>query len=318
MTFKDAILEHMTHDQWMHAARPKIDGSRNLHQHLPSDMSFFILLSSAVGVGGGTSQANYAAGNAYEDALARHRVRRGLPATSIDLCVIRDAGYVQSQVDSANTAVMHHTDKLGVRSVGVDAVLRLIEAALLRTSRSNPSRPSLLDADADADADSQVIMGITDINRLAQHLSMPRERRFGMLQLAKARAAGGGINPKNNKKKQNVASGGRDANTTASLVRRLADASVTTTLSDAAALLVDAVSAKLADMFRLPLEQIDTGLPLSRYGVDSLVAVELRNWLGSSVKAKVTVFEILQSVSLIEFGQLLASKSEYVAARKTA
>ncbi len=73
-------------------------------------------------------------------------------------------------------------------------------------------------------------------------------------------------------------------------------------------MLVDALIAKLADMFNIPGSDIDTGLPMSRYGVDSLVAVELRKWLGSVVRAKVSVFEILQSASLDEFAASLASK----------
>lgn len=54
---------------------------------------------------------------------------------------------------------------------------------------------------------------------------------------------------------------------------------------------------------------------LSRYGVDWLVAVELRNWLSSSVKAKVSVFEILQSASITESAAPVAGKSAYVSSK---
>lgn len=51
---------------------------------------------------------------------------------------------------------------------------------------------------------------------------------------------------------------------------------------------------------------------MSHYGVDSLVAVELRNWLGSAAKAKVSIFTILQTPSLAEFASLVASSSEFL------
>jgi hypothetical protein len=49
----------------------------NLHHCLPRDMDFFILLSSVAGLVGNRGQANYAAGNTFQDALASHRVSLG-------------------------------------------------------------------------------------------------------------------------------------------------------------------------------------------------------------------------------------------------
>ena len=53
----------MTHAQWSKTIRCKVNASWNLHQLLPSDLDFFLLLSSIVGIYGSPGQANYAAAN---------------------------------------------------------------------------------------------------------------------------------------------------------------------------------------------------------------------------------------------------------------
>ncbi|KAH6984663.1 hypothetical protein BKA56DRAFT_581384 [Ilyonectria sp. MPI-CAGE-AT-0026] len=59
------------------------------------------------------------------------------------------------------------------------------------------------------------------------------------------------------------------------------------------------------------MAEIDASLPMSHYGVDSLVAVELRNRLGCAAKTNVSFFAILQTPSLPEFASLVASNSEF-------
>lgn len=57
---------------------------------------------------------------------------------------------------------------------------------------------------------------------------------------------------------------------------------------DAVNAVCDALVAKLAEMFSLPLQDIDRSVRLAKYGVDSLVAVELRK-LAESYVARAVV-----------------------------
>ncbi|RYC59250.1 hypothetical protein CHU98_g6953 [Xylaria longipes] len=100
MVLQDSIFENMTHAQWSSTIRSKVNTSWNLHQLLPPNLDFFILLSSIVGIYGSPGQSNYAAGCTFQDALARHRTATGHRASvSLDLGWMRDDGVVRESAD---------------------------------------------------------------------------------------------------------------------------------------------------------------------------------------------------------------------------
>nr|WP_197022502.1 type I polyketide synthase [Saccharomonospora piscinae] len=80
----DGIVETITDEQVDRVLRPKLDGALNLHELTGDlDLSAFVLFSSAAGTFGTPGQGNYAAANAFLDALAAHRRSRGLPGVSL-------------------------------------------------------------------------------------------------------------------------------------------------------------------------------------------------------------------------------------------
>ncbi|MBF6149105.1 type I polyketide synthase, partial [Nocardia nova] len=84
-TVDNGVIESMTGERIDSVFAPKVDAAWHLHE-LTRDrsLSLFVLFSSAGGLVLAAGQANYAAANVFLDALAAHRRRAGLPATSVD------------------------------------------------------------------------------------------------------------------------------------------------------------------------------------------------------------------------------------------
>ncbi|MGN9761895.1 SDR family NAD(P)-dependent oxidoreductase, partial [Streptomyces sp. SD31] len=117
----DATVEQLTLDRIDPVLQPKADAAWFLHE-LAGDLDHFVLFSSVAGTLGNPGQANYAAGNAFLDALAARRRAEGLPAVSLAWGAW-DTGMLTAQ-DAARMA------RGGLPALTEEQGVRLFDAAL--------------------------------------------------------------------------------------------------------------------------------------------------------------------------------------------
>jgi myxalamid-type polyketide synthase MxaB len=124
---RDRLLQEMSWEDMQEVLGPKVDGAWNLHlasRAYPLD--FFVCFSSTASTLGSAGQANYAAANAFLDALAHQRRAQGLPALSINWGPWAEAGMAARLGQEAAKRRAAH----GIGDIAPEAGLRAMERLL--------------------------------------------------------------------------------------------------------------------------------------------------------------------------------------------
>lgn len=276
------MYERMSFQDWRVAIDPKTRGSWNLHEQLPKGMDFFILTSSISGIMGQATQINYAAGNTYQDALARYRLSIGEKGVSLDLGVLATGGLVSQN----------------------EGLAERLAAENVYTVLSEPEILALLDHFCDPglridETPSQIVTGLIDPS-----LQDPRSSNFPAAFSHPFWSQT--LTRRGGDEESNLDTGGG----VVELSRLMAEAGSAAKLSEVVA---GALADQISSLVMTPRSNINMKEPLHAAGADSLSAVYLRNWIMKQFAVEVAVFDILGDMSITALGNSITK--EWRAAR---
>ncbi|MFJ1751076.1 SDR family NAD(P)-dependent oxidoreductase, partial [Streptomyces sp. NPDC088116] len=253
----DGVVGALTPERLDAVLRPKADAAWHLHEltgELGLELSAFVLFSSAAGTLGGPGQANYAAANAFLDALAEHRRSLGLPGVSLAWGPWEQSG--ETGMTSGLTEVDRaRLSRAGFPPLTAEQGVALFDAALAT------DRPTLLPIRLDLPA----LRTRGEVQPVLRGLVRPRGRRTrtsvsadSALAAVTTGATGGGL----------------------ALPTGLSEA-------DRAAALLELVCGRIALVLgHESAATVDPTLAFRDLGFDSLTAVELRNALSAATELR--------------------------------
>jgi acyl transferase domain-containing protein len=253
----NASIAHQSWDRMRTVFRPKIDGAWNLHaltRNLPLEQ--FVLFSSWASIGGSHGQSNHCAANAFLDGLAHFRRAHGLPALSVNWGAWGETGAaaseeVQRQLARSGIGTMPPANALEALAIALSSTESQVGVAAIKWPRYLAQRPNQSDSSFYAD-----------------FLPRPDTR-------AEQPTQPGGASATNRAEAHSAASSSAGPE---------ADTSLDAILALPAALREAALLKTLSEIVRRTLglhpgEEIDPDGALSDLGMDSLLAIELRNSL---------------------------------------
>ncbi|MFD0312563.1 SDR family NAD(P)-dependent oxidoreductase, partial [Streptomyces sp. NPDC127119] len=268
----DVPVEALTPERLDAVLRPKVDAAWHLHDLTRDmDLAHFVLYSSVAGLLGTAGQANYAAGNAFLDALAAHRRGLGLPAVSLAWGLWGDTGSIAGHLTDTD---LRRLARSGLLPLAADDAMRQFDAA---------------------SASGEAVLAVTRLDT-------------GALRAAGTDAPPllHGLLPAKPRRSTAVRGRSGDEEGGTGLAERLAALPP----ADRGPFLVDLVRSRVAVVLgHQNPSGIDPDRAFQEFGFDSLTAVELRNQLGKATGLRLpttTVFDHPTPAALAEHlrGQL--------------
>ena len=88
-----------------------------------------------------------------------------------------------------------------------------------------------------------------------------------------------------------------------------------TSFDEASDIVTEAIRMQLASLLVIEKDNVDASRPIHSYGVDSLVAIEMRNWFAKGLGVSLSVMEILGGDTIQNLAARVARKSTFVSVK---
>jgi len=270
---------------------PKVAGAWSVAMAFRQSLDWMITLSSVNSSVGTQGQANYAAGNAFLDALPAFLGSHGVPCFTFNVGPVEDTGFV-----SRNTAVRGILRDYGYRPVKSAEVISAIFERAMRVSGR-----WVLNNDALQEAPLATSLGLFEADWPVLFKAVTEFRGVGRLRaireaLEAAASSSGGATQGNAAQPFSIAA--------------LAAKGIEAATKELVPRVIEIVSRVLS----LPIDRVDPQRPLSQLGLDSLISVELKRELLDRLGADVPIVDLVKGPCISE---LVASicKTEAAKAR---
>jgi NAD(P)-dependent dehydrogenase (short-subunit alcohol dehydrogenase family)/acyl carrier protein len=269
----DGIIRDQTWERFAKVMSPKINGTWNLYRHSQDrQLDFFILFSSIASGLGSPGQSNYAAANAFLDAMSHDLRRRGCPATTINWGPWDGIGMTASRKGVAQPK--NKMARQGVRPIhsadGIDLFARILASDLVQVYV----------------ADIDWITYVKHISAQRPNYETADQNIKWLAQLLKGTAVEDG-----------------DVRKKSAIIQKLAETTGENRITILRSAVIDAA---LKVMGHESAGRIRTDQPLMEQGLDSLMSVELRNILSEGLDIPLPVGLLFNYPSVNDLCRYLA------------
>lgn len=255
-------LANLTAEGLKTVMRPKVIGTWLLHSLLQgAPLEFFVAFSSGASLFGSAAQGNYAAASEFMDIIAAYRHAIGLPALSIDWGAISEIGFGST---TEGKRVHEYWESRGIQRINPRQVISILETL----TTQDITRIGVLKLDWNLL--TQYYQQITQLP-LARHITQEAAN--------------------------NQQPSGEQVAEASSIIESLRNAD----RSEWQLLLEQYVSRHVATVLGLSIARLDIQQPMTSIGLDSLMAIELKNRLEHELDLRIPIVTFLQGPSIAQF-----------------
>lgn len=313
VSYQDISFDKMTAEKFHQGMAAKVLGTKHLHEATVSlPLDFFVMTSSLGTVYAFPTQSTYMAANNFLDYFARYRQRRGLPASTVSLGFINDLGALSQDAVTVNLFV-----RAKGQTVTGNQVLRMLEPAFVGSP--GDSRQPWLGCFQDPLSGANIVTGIdpavlatmkrdeTKAAKASSSSSVPRWYRDARVSLMlralddawrRYTGAGGAGDAQGTDAAADTSPAAQLRQQFEVLISKIQDPSSGDNNEEHAKTVqfaTDAIRATVAGLLFVDASAVNAANTVAGLGIDSLLAVEFRNWLHVAFGMNISMLDLMDA-----------------------